>query len=80
VTKLRRKVRREVEAAHGEQGRPLVVTLWPNGYVEVRAKGRRQGFGLPLGTIYTLACRAHVALVKERAAKMRELRRGTKAG
>ena len=58
MTRLERKVRREIPRG----SRPLVVILEPNpagAILEIREKGRRSGFAVPVASLYTmLALRA----------------------
>lgn len=74
MTTLRKAVRREVQVLTDSRLRArerdqVIVTLYPNGTIGLRAKRTRREYTLALATVYTLAIRAHVDNEKREKAK-----------
>jgi hypothetical protein len=76
VTKLDKPVVRETVQAH--RGRPLVITLEPAGYVEIRPKGLRGGEVYRMSFEQIMLGAAWKAGQQERADRARERRRITR--
>jgi len=69
MTNLNKKVKRVTHSRI--QQRPIVVTLYPGGYVGLRLKGCRKEYQLGLDDLYWQAAKAEVAKKRREKAKKR---------
>jgi hypothetical protein len=73
ATILKKKLMREIPR---KRGRPFVVTLYPEGTINIREKNLHVGFEVSLESVYMLAAKkAAEETVKERQVK-KQVRRG----
>lgn len=55
ATQLLKKISRQTLGATDSLGRPLIITLLPGDEVQLRAKGKRFSYTVPIQAIYYLA-------------------------
>lgn len=72
MTRLTKRVERETDARGWRGKRNLIVALVPGDLVEVREKGTRKRWSLPIEAIYDLAVKAEVASKKRAKAEARK--------
>ncbi len=71
ATQITKPVSRQTSVVTGHSRRPLIVTILPNGLINIREKGLRKGEDVSIEAVYHLAIRQRVASEKreKKAAK-----------
>ncbi len=76
MTRLTKRVERETEARGWRGKRVIIVALLPGDVIELREKGTRKRWIVPVGAVYDIAVKAEVAAAKRAKAEARKAKRG----
>lgn len=72
MTKLHKRVERETDAKGWRGKRNLIVAFLPGDLIELREKGTRKRWTIPIEAVYSLAVKAEVASQKRARAEARK--------
>ena len=78
MTRLTKRVERETDARGWRGKRNLIVALLPGDLIEIREKGTRKRWVLPVDAAYHLAIKMEVAAQKKEKAAARKAKRGAR--
>lgn len=76
MTRLTKRVERETETWSRHSRRNLIIALCPGDMIEIREKGTRKRWVLPIDAAFSLAVKMEVAAEKKAKAEAKKAKKG----